>query len=62
MNGRTEQQFDDEYADEFDDQTDEDHNLPDENIQKVTDARRRLEAYWEKKALDEDLKDLDDWD
>jgi hypothetical protein len=26
------------------------------------DARKRLEEYWDKKALDDELRDIDDWD
>lgn len=28
----------------------------------ANDARRRLEAYWEQKALEDELKHIDEWD
>lgn len=28
----------------------------------ANDARKRLEDYWEQKALEEELKRIDDWD
>jgi len=36
--------------------------MPAKSIQKSTDARRRLEDYWAQKALDAQLRALDDWD
>ncbi len=57
--------LDDEfYYDEIQtDQEGNDDTPPDSNIENANNARRRLEAYWEKKALKEYLRDLDDdWD
>ena len=33
-----------------------------ESIQSSADARRQLEDYWAQKALEAQLKALDDWD
>ncbi|OED39445.1 hypothetical protein AB833_15400 [Chromatiales bacterium (ex Bugula neritina AB1)] len=59
MGGKTEHQlFDD---DQFEEQDDEHTILPIDGIEHASNARKRLEAYWEEKALAEDLKRLDDW-
>jgi hypothetical protein len=33
-----------------------------ERLTPASDARRRLEDYWAQKALNEELKKIDDWD
>lgn len=33
-----------------------------DGLARASDARRRLEDYWAQKALDEELKKIDDWD
>jgi len=32
------------------------------DLTNANDARRRLEDYWAQKALEEELKNIDDWD
>ncbi len=59
----TEQQRRDETPDGIrDDHADIEDALPSKSIQGSTDARRKLENYWARKELDEQLRGLDDWD
>ena len=51
-----------EEFDNFDDHADLDEVKPAKSIQTAAEARRKLEEYWEKKQLKDQLKDLDDWD
>jgi hypothetical protein len=47
---------------DWDDHDDTGDELPAESIQTSKDARRKLEDYWAQKALEEQLRALDDWD
>jgi len=58
-----EELFDDEFDDNFEDQVSpKDEKQPPLRTQKASDARRRLEDYWEEKRLKDQLKGLDDWE
>jgi len=47
---------------EIDDHDDQVTSEPAAALSNASDARRRLEDYWAQKALDEELKNIDDWD
>ena len=62
MEEKSEPLFDeDHFDDEFEDQDSGRVGPEMGELKHAADARKRLEAYWEKKALEDDLKKLDDW-
>lgn len=69
MSGKSQQFYEEFSDDEFEPGTGD--QLQDQEVAGVRrpntltsarDARKRLEDYWEKKALEDELRDIDHWD